>query len=81
MAVCYDIGSRNDVHPPNKKDVGALLARWVLKERYNKKIIPSGPLPLNATYNNGRVIISFSIYGKGLRNIRRKTDQGIFSRW
>ena len=28
MAVCSDIGARDDVHPKNKKDVGERLARW-----------------------------------------------------
>ena len=45
MAVSSDIGSKNDVHPRNKKDVGERLARWAMKQVYKESIIPSGPLP------------------------------------
>lgn len=67
MAVCSDIGSKNDVHPTNKKTVGERLARWALHQTYGKReIIPSGPLPLKAVYKNGQVIISFR-YSEGLQ--------------
>lgn len=67
MAVCSDIGLKNDVHPTNKKDVGERLARWALSKTYNQIIIPSGPLPLKATYLNGKVIVSFEYMAKGLK--------------
>jgi len=67
MAVCSDIGARNDVHPRDKKTVGERLARWALNKTYKKNILPSGPLPLNARYDNGRVILSFKYTGKGLK--------------
>lgn len=50
MAVSSDIGSRHDVHPRNKRDVGERLARWALNKTYKRNIIPSGPLPRKATY-------------------------------
>jgi sialate O-acetylesterase len=59
MAVCSDIGSKNDVHPSNKKDVGERLARWALHQTYKRSIVPSGPLPVKAVYKNGQVMISF----------------------
>jgi len=67
MAVCSDIGFKNNVHPTNKKDVGERLARWVLNKTYRQNIIPSGPLPINAKYVNGKVIISFQYMAKGLK--------------
>jgi sialate O-acetylesterase len=67
MAVCSDIGAKDDVHPTNKKDVGERLARWALNKTYHQNIIPSGPLPLTAKYNNGKVIISFQYMAKGLK--------------
>lgn len=67
MAVCSDMGFRNDVHPTNKKDVGERLARWALNKTYREPIIPSGPLPVKAVYRNGKVIISFKYTGKGLQ--------------
>lgn len=66
MAVSSDIGSRNDVHPTNKKDVGERLARWALLQDYGQKIIPSGPLPLKAKYRKGQIKITFQ-YSEGLK--------------
>lgn len=80
MAVCSDIGARDDVHPTNKKDVGERLARWALNKTYQKKIVPSGPLPWQARYEKaslndsagqGKVMISFQYIAKGL-----KTEDG-----
>ncbi len=66
MAVCSDIGFANDVHPTNKKEVGMRLAKWALNKTYHRNKVPSGPLPLNAIYEKGEVIISF-LYDEGLK--------------
>lgn len=66
MAVTTDHGLRNDVHPPNKKIVGERLALWALRDVYAQKIIPSGPLPVAATYKQHKVIIKFH-YADGLK--------------
>ncbi|HLI93712.1 MAG TPA: sialate O-acetylesterase [Puia sp.] len=66
MAVCSDIGAKENVHPTNKKDVGERLARWVLYQDYHLPVIPSGPLPLRARYIHGEVVVDFR-YGDGLR--------------
>ena len=76
MAVSSDIGSRNDVHPTNKKDVGLRLARWALAQDYGQDITPSGPLPLRAKYRNGRVELKFE-YSKGLRTRDNDAIKGI----
>ena len=45
MAVIIDIGEANDIHPRNKYDVGARLARWALARDYGQKdVVVSGPL-------------------------------------
>ena len=67
MAVTSDIGAKDDVHPTNKKDVGERLGRWALNFTYRRKVIPSGPLPKEATYKNGRVIVDFKYSTKGLK--------------
>lgn len=67
MAVCSDIGARDDVHPVNKKEVGLRLARWALNKTYHQKIIPSGPLPLKAVYTDGEVLVTFQHRAKGLK--------------
>jgi sialate O-acetylesterase len=66
MAITTDHGLRNDVHPPNKKIVGERLALWALRDVYQKKIIPSGPLAVAATYKHNKVILSFK-YADGLK--------------
>lgn len=76
MAVCSDIGFKNDVHPTNKKDVGERLARWALNKTYKQNIIPSGPLPEKATYTNGKLIISFKYSAKGLKTSDGKAIRG-----
>jgi len=67
MAVCSDYGLKDNVHPTNKKIVGERLARWALNKTYQQKILPSGPLPIEAKYMNGEVVVSFQYAGKGLQ--------------
>lgn len=66
MAVCSDIGSKNDVHPTNKKDVGERLARWALHQTYGLDIITSGPLPRKVRVERDKLIISFDYAGTQL---------------
>ena len=67
MAVCSDIGARNDVHPTNKKAVGERLARWALNKTYQLNIMPSGPLPVSASYSKEKVVVSFEFVAKALK--------------
>jgi sialate O-acetylesterase len=76
MAVCSDIGFKDDVHPTNKKAVGERLARWALHQTYHKKILPSGPLPLKATYSKGKIIIHFAYSGGHLQTSNQQKLQG-----
>ncbi len=75
MAVSSDIGFKNNVHPTNKKAVGERLARWALNKNYNDHIVPSGPLPLQAKYDKGKIIVSFQ-YANGLKTSDNKTLRG-----
>lgn len=43
LAVTIDLGEQNDVHPPNKQDVGARLALVALAKTYGRAIEFSGP--------------------------------------
>ncbi|WP_291403654.1 sialate O-acetylesterase [Daejeonella sp.] len=76
MAVSSDIGAKNDVHPTNKKDVGARLAQWALAKTYGKKIIHAGPMPLNAKYKNGSLIITFENPGAFLSTSDDQSPRG-----
>jgi sialate O-acetylesterase len=64
MAVCSDIGFRDNVHPTNKKDVGERLASWALSKTYHRSVVPSGPLPLLVKYEQNKILIRF-LYGGG----------------
>lgn len=48
LAVIYDIGNRDDVHPTNKLDVGKRLARAARHVVYGEKISASGAQPKSA---------------------------------
>ena len=76
MSVSSDIGAKNDVHPTNKKDVGARLAQWALAKTYGKNILPAGPIPLNASYKNGNLIITFENSGTFLSTSDSKSLRG-----
>ncbi len=75
MAVCSDIGAKDDVHPTNKKDVGERLAKWALYQVYHQEVTPSGPLALKAKYENGKIEITFR-YGNGLATSDNKPLRG-----
>lgn len=76
MAVCSDIGFKDDVHPNNKKDVGERLAAWALYKTYGKKNIPSGPLVQKAIYKNRELVITFNYAGKGLQTVNGEMLNG-----
>ncbi len=67
MAVTLDIGDENNLHPPNKLDVGKRLALWALAKYYGfDKLEYSGPLVEKAVWDGKRVVISFSHSKDGL---------------
>lgn len=67
MAVCSDVGDRNDVHPKRKTEVGHRLALWALNQTYGKgNIIPSGPLFNKVSFSGDTARVTFD-YGEGLQ--------------
>ena len=66
MAVTIDLDFHNDIHPPNKIDVGERLARWPLAKVYSRKIHFSGPLYREATIKAGAINVAFDHVGAGL---------------
>jgi len=68
MAVITDITTLNDIHPPNKQDVGKRLALWALSKTYGQKdVIYSGPLYDSMSDDLERVVIKFK-HGEGLKS-------------
>jgi hypothetical protein len=66
MAVTIDLDNANDIHPPNKIDVGERLARWPLAKLYGKKVVFSGPLFRDAKIRDSEVVVRFDYAKQGL---------------
>ena len=66
MAVTIDLDNANDIHPPNKIDVGERLARWPLAKIHGKKIPFSGPLFRDAKMRDAEVVVRFDYAKDGL---------------
>ena len=67
MAVVTDITDLNDIHPLDKKDVGARLALWARAKVYGETgLIYSGPLFRSMKVEGDRAKISFDHTGGGL---------------
>lgn len=66
MACAIDIGQTNNIHPPNKQDVGKRLALWALVKTYGRTGVCSGPLFKSLTVEDGRIRLSFDYTGGGL---------------
>ncbi len=67
LAVAIDIGEAADIHPRNKRDVGARLAQWALARTYGKAIVPSGPLYAGMAIEAERIRLRFTHVGGGLK--------------
>jgi len=68
MAITYDVGKVDDIHPPNKIDVGERLARWALARDYDLKVVESGPIVDQVVFGtDGRILITFDTFGSELR--------------
>lgn len=67
MAVVTDITDLNDIHPLDKKDVGARLALWARAKVYGETgLVYSGPLFRSMKVEGDRAKISFDHTGGGL---------------
>ncbi len=66
QAVIIDIGEADDIHPRNKQDVGARLARAARKVAYGERLVYSGPVYSGHEVKDGRVFIDFDHTGGGL---------------
>ncbi|WP_231744118.1 sialate O-acetylesterase [Stieleria neptunia] len=66
MVVTIDLDNGNDIHPPNKIDVGERLARWPLANVYGREIEASGPMFREAKIRDGTATVSFEHAESGL---------------
>jgi sialate O-acetylesterase len=65
MAVTIDL-FHEDIHPPNKFDVGGRLARLALADEYGRKVPHNGPLFERAEIADGRAVVFFAHAESGL---------------
>lgn len=69
MATINDVGAANDIHPKNKQDPGARLARWALFHDYGKKdVVYSGPLYAESKAEGNAITVKFKSVGAGLKS-------------
>jgi len=66
MAVLMDIGEEDDIHPPNKQDVGKRLALIALDKDYGFDIVSSGPLYKSHKNFKKYIDVDFDHKGSGL---------------
>ncbi len=72
MAVTTDIATTNNIHPPNKQDVGKRLALWALAKDYGKKdIVYTGPLFEKVEAKGTELVVHFQ---KGTADGLKTTD-------
>ncbi len=67
MAVTTDVTTINDIHPPNKQEVGHRQALWALARTYGKReYVYSGPLYRSMKIDGGKIVLTFDHVGTGL---------------
>jgi sialate O-acetylesterase len=75
MCVTTDIATINDIHPPNKQDVGARLALWALANTYGKSdLVYSGPLYDSMAIEDNKIRVKFK-HAAGLKLSDSKPGQ------
>lgn len=66
LAVTYDVGEWNDIHPLDKKAVAQRLFLGARKVVFGEKITASGPVYKDMRIDGDKIIITFTDTGKGL---------------
>ena len=66
MAVVFDIGNQDDIHPKDKFDVGQRLAQAAEHVAYGKDVVYSGPVYDKMQVQGGAIRVSFTQVGGGL---------------
>ncbi|TYR35620.1 sialate O-acetylesterase [Sphingobacterium phlebotomi] len=68
LAVAYDVGEWNDIHPLNKKDIAHRLFLGARKVSYGEKLISSGPIYQDMKIEGDEIVLYFTEIGGGLRS-------------
>lgn len=76
-AVIIDLGEANDIHPKNKYDVSARLARWALAKDYGfKDLAHQSPTYREMRVAGKKATLKFDHVGSGLRTVDVGDVQG-----
>lgn len=68
MVVTTDIATTDNIHPPNKQDVGKRLALWALAHVYGRDdVVCSGPIYKSHEVVGDKIRIEFDHVGGGLK--------------
>lgn len=67
LIVTIDVGEARDIHPKNKLDVAARVARWALADVYRRKLIRGGPTVRSVKVGQGKLVVTFEQVGAGLK--------------
>lgn len=66
LAVTYDVGEWNDIHPLNKKEIAHRLFLGARKLVYGERIVSSGPVYKSMKIEGDKIILTFDETGSGL---------------
>ena len=80
MVVTLDIGQKDCIHPPFKKEVGERLAFWALAKTYGFKGIDySGPMFKSMKVEANKAIINFDYATNGLTSMGKELDNFVIA--
>jgi sialate O-acetylesterase len=66
QAVTIDIGEGDNIHPKNKQDAGARLARVAERVTYHEPVVASGPTYRSFTVHGRCAVVQFNDVARGL---------------
>ena len=76
MVVTIDVGEMHEIHPFDKRQVGARLAAWALHEVYGcADVVPGGPRYASSVAEGRVVRVTLSHVAGGLRATRKRPGQ------
>ncbi|MBC2602623.1 hypothetical protein [Puniceicoccus vermicola] len=67
MATAIDIGDADNIHPPNKQEVGRRLSLCADRVAHGLPVLSSGPRVKNISFEGEDVRVRFDRVGEGLR--------------
>ncbi|HEY5914540.1 MAG TPA: sialate O-acetylesterase [Verrucomicrobiae bacterium] len=67
QAVIIDLGEGKDIHPKNKRDVAARLARWALVKDYGMKFAYRSPEYKSMEISGNKITLTLECFGSSLR--------------